>query len=93
MPAIPTSVWCVEELKVPPSKALGVTLTRKGHLKICRGEKCVGNPATDTPTLRYGHAISLGPFRCTSLRAGVRCLLKRTQRGFLLSAHRVERVG
>jgi len=93
LPALPTSVWCVEELKVPVNKAIGVTLTRKGHLKICRGEKCVGNPATNTPTLRYGRVLSLGPFRCTSLRAGVRCLVKATRQGFLLSAHRVERVG
>ena len=93
LPSLPTSVWSVEEFKVLLKKALGVTLTRKGHLKICRGEKCVRNPATGTPTLRYGDAISLGPFRCTSLRAGVRCLIKRTRHGFVLSARNVERVG
>ena len=58
---------------------------------ICHGQKCVGNPPEDARTLRYGHSISVGPFRCTALRRGVHCVVKKLGYGFLLSAHHVTR--
>ena len=93
VPGLPTSTWCiVEPPKVPASKAIGVTLRENGDLGICRGGQCVGNAPERTPTLRYGRSISVGPFRCTSLRAGVRCVVTKLGRGFMLGAHSVKRV-
>jgi hypothetical protein len=90
---IKSSTWCVvEPPTVPAQKALGVTLTRSGHLKICRGLRCVGNASNHEPKLRYGHSVSFGAFRCTSLKRGVRCVVTKLGHGFLLGAHRVKRV-
>lgn len=75
---------------VPVRKAIGVTLTAKGHLTgICHGMLCMSNGPLGLPLL-YGRSISLGPIRCTALRGGVRCVVKKTGRGFLLSANRIE---
>jgi hypothetical protein len=77
--------------KVSASKALGATLTPSGPLVICHGLKCVSNAPQHARTLRYGHSISHGPFRCTALRRGVHCVVRKLGYGFLLSAHRVTR--
>ena len=37
------------------------------------------------PILRYGQSTASGPFRCTSRRTGMTCLLRRTGRGFLIN--------
>jgi hypothetical protein len=92
VPNLPKRTWCVvEPPKVKASKAIGATLTPSGYLVICHGLKCVGNAPEQTRTLRYGHSISVGPFRCTALRRGVHCVVKKLGYGFLLSADRVTR--
>jgi hypothetical protein len=50
-----------------------VVLARTGTFKVCKGQKCLGNPAVNTPVLAYGHSTSSGPFRCVSTTAGVTC--------------------
>jgi hypothetical protein len=63
------------------------------RLTVCHGLKCIGNTPDRTPTLKAGHSISLGPFRCTSLRkGGVRCLVTKLGRGFRLGARGLKRV-
>jgi hypothetical protein len=51
-----------------------VTMTDTGTYTTCTGEQCLGNPGTDTPTLAYGTATGVGPFRCESATAGVTCV-------------------
>jgi hypothetical protein len=90
---LPTATWCVVgPPQLPFSKAVGVTLTASGRLQVCHGGRCVGNAPSGTPRLRYGRSISLGPFRCTSLRLGVRCVVTKSGHGFLLGARGVQRV-
>jgi hypothetical protein len=42
--------------------------------------------------LAVGRSIELGPFRCTSLRAGVRCVVTKLGHGFTLSTRGVTRI-
>ena len=71
----------------PPQNA---TLYPDGHVEACFGTKggaaCASNPDAFTdPVLAYGRSIALGPFRCTSLRKGMRCVVVRSGHGFLSS--------
>jgi hypothetical protein len=92
-PGLPTEVWCVVgPPQVSARKALGVALLPTGKLRECHGVACLGNAPEHTPTLSYGRSVELGPFRCTSLRSGVRCTVTRLGRGFLLGARGVTRV-
>ncbi len=50
-----------------------VVLERAGTFKICKGRRCLGNPAVNTPVLPYGHSTASGPFHCLSTAAGVTC--------------------
>jgi hypothetical protein len=68
---------------------LQVTLHGSGKLTTCRG--CIGNTGR-LPTLGIGRATSLGPFRCTALKGGVRCVVTNTGRGFSFSGGRLKRV-
>jgi len=66
------------------------TLYPDGHVEACFGTKggaaCASNPDSfRDPTLAYGRSIALGPFRCTSLRKGMRCVVARSGHGFLIS--------
>jgi hypothetical protein len=72
-----------------------VTLYANGRLRICRGSEArcrLGNAGNDVPTLGYGRQITVGRFRCRSQRAGVRCVVIRSGRGFLISRQAVVRV-
>lgn len=72
--------------------AESATLRPSGKLAICHGLKCVGNPPDQVPTLVYGATLSAGPFRCSSLRSGVKCVLAKTGHGFLITATRITRL-
>ena len=90
---IPDSAWClVGPPQVTVRNAVGVELTPSGKLHVCHGLRCIGNAPINTPTLRFGRSIELGPFRCTSLSTGVRCVVKKLGHGFLLGAHGLTRV-
>jgi hypothetical protein len=76
----------------PPQK---VTMDVLGRLKICSGSEArckLGNAGDDVPVLAYGRQITVGRFRCLSLRSGVRCTLIRTGRGFLINRQGVHRI-
>lgn len=44
-----------------------------GTYKICTGEQCLGDAGISTPTLAYGTATGVGPFRCVSATTGSTC--------------------
>jgi hypothetical protein len=93
MPDLGSEVWCLSYAGGRPYRtALAVAMSRSGKLRPCHGLGCIGNAPLQTPTLRYGKSVILGPFRCTALRAGTRCVVTKTGRGFLLGAHRLKRV-
>jgi len=60
-----------------------VTMSTRGVLKKCAGEKCLGNPAVNAPTLPYGSSTGTGPFRCLSATNGVTCTVSGS--GFRIS--------
>jgi hypothetical protein len=93
VPGLSAQAWCVVgPPHLPARNAIGVALTAAGAVKVCHGLRCVGNAPDKTPTLRYGRSIGLGPFRCTSLRQGVRCIATKLGHGFLLGSHGLTRV-
>jgi hypothetical protein len=63
--------------------ARSVRMGVAGKYTTCTGERCLGNPGTGTPTLAYGRATGVGPFRCESAATGVTCLVG--GRGFRIS--------
>jgi hypothetical protein len=69
-----------------------VTLRRSGAMRVCNGTGCLGNGPENAFTLRYGRSVRVGPFVCTSLRQGMRCLVARTRHGFILSREGLKRV-
>lgn len=76
-------------------------VSRSGKVRICRSR----NPANNRcgladpgegplpKTLRYGKQITVGRFRCRSLRSGIRCVLIESGKGFRINKNRVVRVG
>jgi hypothetical protein len=67
-----------------------VTLKANGQTRA--PQNCLlGNEPENTFTLRYGRSVRLGPFRCTSRRAGMRCVIVRSGHGFLISRERLKR--
>lgn len=71
--------------------AESATLRPDGRLTICHGIRCIGNPPDQVPTLVYGGSLSAGPFLCSSLRKGVKCLVAKTGHGFLISPTTITR--
>lgn len=68
----------------PPSSA---SVFPDGHVEECFGvtDQCLGNPPDGVRKLAYGASVALGPFRCSSLTSGVRCVVTSSQHGFLIS--------
>ncbi len=81
-------VYC-QSVKAPKN----VRMSLDGRLKICRGIKCLGNPAENTPALGYGRKITIGRFACSSQKSGVKCTVTRSGKGFLISRTGVRRIG
>ena len=73
-----TQVYCQT---VSPARS--VTMAVTGRYTTCTGQQCIGNPGTNTPTLAYGTATGVGPFRCESATTGVTCIASGT--GFRIS--------
>jgi hypothetical protein len=76
----------------PPQK---VAMDAGGRLKICRRSEArckLGNAGEDVPILAYGRQITVGRFRCISLRSGVRCTVIRSGKGFLINRDGVRRI-
>ena len=87
MPKLGTYAYCQT---YPHTES--VMLNAAGKISICHGLKCIGNPPDQVPTLEYGAWLDAGPIRCTSLEAGVKCVVKRTGHGFLIAPTSIKRV-
>jgi hypothetical protein len=87
MPRLGTEALC----QTAPHAASAI-LRPSGKLTICHGVRCIGNPPEGVPTLAYGAFMDAGPLRCTSLRAGVRCVVRATGHGFLIAPTSIKRV-
>ena len=81
-------VYC-QSVKAPKN----VRMSLDGRLKICRGTKCLGNPAENTLVLGYGRKVTIGRFACSSQKSGVACRVVRSGKGFLISRTGVRRIG
>ena len=86
-PAIGTAAYC--QTGTP---ALHVVMHPNGRLDLCHGVQCLGNGPVNATTLAYGKSVVVGPFRCTSLRIGMRCVVRSTAHGFLLSRAGLQRI-
>lgn len=65
---VPTKAYCQT---TTPYRSVSMDVT--GAYLTCTGVRCIGNPGDDTPTLAYGTATGIGPFRCESAITGVTC--------------------
>jgi hypothetical protein len=93
VPGPVTYVFCLAYRAGSPYRtAVAVRMTGAAQLTVCHGLRCISN-GPGRPTLKVGHSIRLGPFICTSLRRGVRCMVTRLHRGFRLSTAGLKRVG
>ena len=93
VPGLPDGAHClVGPPQVAEHAAVSVDLSASGKVGICRGLRCIGNAPEHTPTIGAGKSVTLGPFECTSLRTGVRCVVTRLGHGFVLGLHGAERV-
>lgn len=81
MKGIGTDAFC----QTTGSHLQSARLTPDGKVRVCKGVTCVGDPPEGVPTLVYGSWLGLGPFRCTSRRSGVTCVVVKTGRGFLIT--------
>ncbi len=81
-----TLAYC--ETFVPERSA---RLRANGRTRFCHGERCLSNGPTNAFTLRYGHSVRVGPFRCSSSRRGMRCVVMRSGHGFFISRERLTR--
>ena len=62
------------------------TLHADGRTTTCAGSRCqIGNGPEGARTLPYGSSMRLAPFRCDSMRTGVRCIVAATGRGFTIA--------
>jgi hypothetical protein len=76
----------------PPQK---VKLYPRGRITICRGSEArckIGNLG-EAPMLGYGRQITVGRFRCLSLKPGVKCTVIQSGKGFLINRAGVKRFG
>jgi hypothetical protein len=72
-------------------KPRSVKLSKQGTLNVCHGTKCLGDGPEDAFKLGYGKSIEVDNFKCTSKRAGMRCSVSPSGRGFELSRDALDR--
>jgi hypothetical protein len=94
MPKIGTDVYCqTYAITGSGARTESVILHANGKIATCHGIKCIGNPPDQVPTLVYGSWLTLGPFRCDSTHAGVKCYVVKTGKGFLIAPTSIKPVG
>ena len=75
------------------------TLSAGGLVSVCIGhnpskDACnLGNAGDNARTLGYGRRVSVGRFRCSVLRKGVKCIVVTSGRGFLFNPTATVAVG
>ncbi len=76
-----------------------VTMSAGGKVQICTQHGGAqntcdqGNFGEGTPTYKVGRQVTVGPFRCKVQRSGIRCVVMKTGKGFLIAKTRTTRVG
>ena len=85
---VPNQVYC-QSIKSPHNVRMGLD----ARLTTCRGVSCLGNAPENTPALPYGKQVTVGRFRCFSLRAGIKCIVISSGKGFLIDRVGVRGVG
>ena len=83
-PGLGTYAFCASRRPVRCAK-----LKPSGRVLVY--QNCLGNGPENAFTLRYGRSVRVGPFRCTSRRIGMECLVVRNGHGFLISRERLKR--
>jgi hypothetical protein len=74
--------------------AASALLRVNGSVHTCHGGRCLGNGPENAFTLRYGRLVLVGPFRCTSSReSGMRCIVRKTGRGFVIGRQGITTLG
>jgi hypothetical protein len=76
-----------ETFKPPRS----VTMNSDARARVCEGSRCLANTAVGPLVLAYRTAVTVGPFRCSSQTAGMRCVVRAGGHGFEISRQRVAR--
>jgi hypothetical protein len=91
------TVFC-ENVKPPRNDT--ARLAADGALRVCRSTSAggangclTGNPGEGTPRYGAGRSVTLGPFRCTVIAAGVRCVVRASGKGFAMTATDVTALG
>jgi hypothetical protein len=76
-----------------------VTMSASGKVQICTQHGTAqntcdqGNFGEGTPTYNVGRQVRVGPFRCKVQHNGIRCVVTKTGKGFLIGKTRTTRVG
>jgi hypothetical protein len=70
---------------------LGGAVSKQGTLRVCHGTKCLGDGPEEAFELGYGKSITVGNFKCTSKKAGMRCSVSPSGHGFELSRDALDR--
>lgn len=83
----PASAYCQSA-----SSTQSVSMDDNGNVTPCTGNQCMGDPASDTPTLAYGQTARLGPFACLSTTDDMTCTVD-SGAGFAISRTGVFPVG
>ena len=74
-------------------------LAAGGELDVCRSTVrgdaggCLTPGTIKAPTVRAGRSVTVGPFRCTVVAAGVRCVVTASGKGFAMTAADVTAIG
>jgi hypothetical protein len=85
-----TYLYCDRYIAAHPHQSISVGMNADGRIRLlCHTAGCVEDDAIPDRSLLLGGSASLGPFRCSVVPAGTRCVIEKTGRGFLLGAHRV----
>jgi hypothetical protein len=91
-----TEALCEYVSRQSQSKA---TLSANGSVTLCRtssitSNRCeLGNAGEGSPTYGIGKTVTVGRFSCTVQKAGVRCVVTASGKGFLLGKTRLRAVG
>jgi hypothetical protein len=81
--------YLAQVAEMRPNGSVTFCSTRQSGVNACD----LGNAGERTPTLAFGRSVTVGAFRCTMLRAGVRCIVLPSGKGFLLTRTKLTGVG
>jgi hypothetical protein len=81
--------YLAQVAEIQPNGSVTFCSTRQPSANACD----LGNAGERASTLAFGRHVTVGAFRCTMLRAGVRCTLLAGGKGFLLTRTKLTGVG